>query len=102
MLRFFGIIENIALKIAEKALATLGAFSTILQALFSIIPKKRNIKEDQRAKTSASAVTGELGLCSYQAVRTPENHWFLRYQAIKLCTDDVTGADSSQFYKGKV
>ena len=60
------------------------------------------LKEDQRAKTSASAVTGELGLCSYQAVRTPENHWFLRYQAIKLCTDDVTGADSSQFYKGKV
>ena len=39
MLRLFGIIEINALKIAEKALATLGAFSTILRALISIIPQ---------------------------------------------------------------
>ena len=36
---FFGIIDINALKIAEKALAALGAFSTILRALISIIPQ---------------------------------------------------------------
>ena len=39
MLRLFGLIDNNALKIAEKALASLGAFSTIFRALLSIIPQ---------------------------------------------------------------
>ena len=39
MLRLFGLIDNNALKIAEEALASLGAFSTIFRALLSIIPQ---------------------------------------------------------------
>ena len=61
-----------------------------------------HIKEDQRVKTSASAVIGDCGIYPLQAVRIPKNHSFLRYQAIKLYIDDVTGADSSQFYIEKV
>ena len=60
------------------------------------------LKEDLRAKTFTVSETGIEGLCSLQAVRTPKYHSFLRYQAIKLCVDDVTGADLSDFYKGKV
>ena len=37
MLRLFGIIDINALKIAEKALASLGAFPTISRALISTI-----------------------------------------------------------------
>ena len=43
MLRLFGIIEINALKIAEKALATLGAFSTILRAITMLNPRKRTL-----------------------------------------------------------
>ena len=39
MLRLFGIIDINALKIAEKALTSFGAFSTISRALISIIPQ---------------------------------------------------------------
>ena len=60
------------------------------------------LKEALRAKTYIVSVTGDRGLCSLQAVRIPENHSFLRYQAIKVCIDDVSGADSSEFYNEKV
>ena len=49
MLRLFGIIEINALKIAEKALATLGAFSTILRALMSIIPQNVTLMRYQNS-----------------------------------------------------
>ena len=39
MLRFFGINDNNALEIAEKALAMRGPFSTILRVLLSLIPQ---------------------------------------------------------------
>ena len=41
------------------------------------------------------------GLCSLQTLIIPICHSFLRYQA-KLCIDDVTEKDLSQFYNGKV